>query len=257
METGALTSACARPPRRGASWGAQGVGALDLHRLVTACRAFFRPICFFRLLGLGKQALKTVGGMRLPATWAWEGVMWRERGAWVVKRTPLKPWISRLPPVVAGCRRLPPVAAGCRRLFSDVFFWGVLAHGSRCAKPRAARDTGTMGTGKRQGLSGLIWAYLALSRIFHVYFFPRWGGEIWTGWCLHTATMGTGRRLGESGVGFLARVGRGCVAAPGDGRAPLQRGAGTRSRQRRGNGVRGSGFCELLHGQSSVRLTIL
>ncbi|MDB6067244.1 MAG: hypothetical protein JWR26_3452 [Pedosphaera sp.] len=35
----------------------------------------------------------------------------------------------------------------------------------------AGRDTGTMGTGKRQGLSRLIWAYLALSRIFRVCFF--------------------------------------------------------------------------------------
>ncbi|MDB6068527.1 MAG: hypothetical protein JWR26_4735, partial [Pedosphaera sp.] len=39
-----------------------------------------------------------------------------------------------------------------------------------------------------------------------------------------TAIIGTGRRLCESGVGFFAGVGRGCVAAPGDGRAPLQRG---------------------------------
>ncbi|MDB6063935.1 MAG: pyrC [Pedosphaera sp.] len=43
---------------------------------------------------------------------------------------------------------------------------------------------------------------------------------------LRTATiLGTGRRLCESRFGFSRAVGRGCVAAAGDGRAPLQRGA--------------------------------
>ncbi|MDB6064548.1 MAG: hypothetical protein JWR26_756 [Pedosphaera sp.] len=68
---------------------------------------------FGRLLGFGEKVLKTAGGIGLSATWTGDGVKWRERGAWVVKKAPLKLRISRLPTLIAGCRRLPPPIFRC------------------------------------------------------------------------------------------------------------------------------------------------
>ncbi|MDB6064325.1 MAG: hypothetical protein JWR26_533 [Pedosphaera sp.] len=81
------------------------------------------------------------------------GVMWRERGAWVVKRTSLKPRISRLPPLVACCRLLPPL------IFRCVFFPPAReGKGGHAVAERLGKRTGFISLGN--AWHGLFWRVL-------------------------------------------------------------------------------------------------
>ncbi|MDB6066936.1 MAG: hypothetical protein JWR26_3144, partial [Pedosphaera sp.] len=159
---------------------------------------------FGLLWGFGGKALKAVGGIRLPAIWTGDGVMWRERGAWGVKKAPLKPRISRLPTLIAGCRRLPPL------IFRCVFFWPGGAWCLHAATMGPGDEARRWRKGKRQGLSGCIWAYLALSRIFRVCFFVF---ADWSRCAKLRAARDTGHHWdGEAAMGIGGLVFRGLWA---------------------------------------------
>ena len=115
-------------------------------------------------------------------------------------------------------RRLPPPSAVFRRIFFTYLFW-----------PWSAWCLGTANLGDG------FWIGEHRPKSECIAFF----GVFFSAGCLRTGTAtrnpelrgtralllwGAGRLCCEVGMGFFLGVGRGWVAAPGDGRAPLQRG---------------------------------